>query len=124
MVADPPEPLPTTPLRASRSEDWIGRSGRTLGCAADPARRTSRALERSSSNSSSICAAKPMSSATRSISQLAPTAGDVQVRRADLRPPAVGDEGFGVDHRSAVLEDANTRLQELPVARTGERPDP
>src|ERR671921_2936477 len=71
MVADPPEPLPTTPLRASRAEDWIGRSGRTLGGAADPARRTSRALERSSSNSLSIWAAKPMSSATRSISQFA-----------------------------------------------------
>src|SRR5215204_5019789 len=119
MVADPPVPLPTTPLRASRSEDWIGRSGRTLGCAADPARRTSRALERSSSNSSSIWVAKLISSATRSISQLA-----TRLLKFRLVEPTVDHQGLGVDHGAAVLEDADTRLKELPVARAGERPDP
>src|SRR5215216_2495507 len=43
---------------------------------------------------------------------------DVQVRRSHLRPPAVCDEGLGVDHRPPVLEDPDPRLQELPVART------
>src|SRR5215218_7424830 len=103
MVADPPDPLPTTPLRASRSEVWIGRSGRTRGCPAVPASRTSRALERSSSNNLSISPAKPGSSATRSISQLATRLATFRFVEPTFDHPHVdpvagdGHQGLGED---------------------------
>src|SRR5215208_8524002 len=43
-------------------------------------------------------------------------ATEIEVRRSYLRPPSVGHNGLGVDHRATVLEDAHTGLQELPVA--------
>src|SRR4029450_13787603 len=71
-TVDPdPVPLPTTPLRTPRSLLSTSRSGRALGCRPERSRRTSLPLERSSSNKRSIFEAKPGSSATRSISQLA-----------------------------------------------------
>src|SRR5829696_3243954 len=43
-------------------------------------------------------------------------AAEVEVRRAHLRPPSVGHNGLGVDHRATVLKDTHPRVQELPVA--------
>src|SRR5215208_774942 len=110
-VAPDPVPPPTTPERTLLSLVSTGRSGRTLRCCPDPSRRTSLLLEMSSSKSCSICCAKSVSSATRSISQLA-----ARLLKFRFVEPTFDHHRLGVDHRAAVLEDPDPCLEELPVA--------
>src|SRR5919107_5186600 len=70
-VAPDPVPLPATPARALLSLVSTGPCGLTLGPRPEVSRPTSLLPERSFSKSSSICRAKPSSSTSRSISQLA-----------------------------------------------------
>src|SRR3954462_13707085 len=49
-------------------------------------------------------------------------ARDVQVRRADARPPFVGDRCLRVNHGPVPLKDANTSFQQRAISRTRKGP--
>ena len=53
---------------------------------------------------------------------IADPARDVQVRRSDARPAAVGDRRLRMQHGPVPLEHADAALEQRPVPGTGDRP--